>query len=114
MPEQMGTCTECGNEFTADWGDIENDICTACLERIPSHDVQKLFSMEEPDQLLINQGCAMPQVVKSYWKKVEWLDAVEKIARERKHPGPLAIDLVPADEDARPEMLLEVEATAYL
>lgn len=47
-------------------------------------------------------------------KKVEWLDTVEKIARERKHPGPLAIDLVPADEYARPEMLLEVEATAYL
>ncbi len=47
-------------------------------------------------------------------KKVEWLDTVEKIARERKHPGPLVIDLVPADEYARPEMLLEVEATAYL
>ncbi len=47
-------------------------------------------------------------------KKVEWLDTVEKIARERKHAGPLAIDLVPADEYARPEMLLEVEATAYV
>ncbi len=47
-------------------------------------------------------------------KNLEWLDTVEKIARERKHPGPLAIDLVPADEYARPEMLLEVEATAYL
>ncbi len=47
-------------------------------------------------------------------KKVEWLDTVEKIARERKHSGPLAVDLVPADEYARPEMLLEVEATAYL
>jgi len=47
-------------------------------------------------------------------KNLEWLDTVEMIARERKHPGPLPIDLVPADEYARPEMLLEVEATAYL
>ncbi len=47
-------------------------------------------------------------------KKLEWLDTVEKVAREHTHVGALPIDLVPADEYARPEMLLEVEATAYL
>ena len=47
-------------------------------------------------------------------KKLEWLDTVEKVAREHTHVGALTIDLVPADEYARPEMLLEVEATAYL
>jgi len=47
-------------------------------------------------------------------KKLEWLDTVEKVARAHTHVGALAIDLVPADEYARPEMLLEVEATAYL
>ena len=49
-----------------------------------------------------------------YVKKLEWFDTVEKIAREHTHLGALPIDLVPADEYARPEMLLEVEATAYV
>ena len=49
-----------------------------------------------------------------YVKKLEWLDTVEKIAREHTHLGAHPIDLVPADEYAGPEMLLEVEATAYV
>ena len=49
-----------------------------------------------------------------YVKKLEWLETVEKIARERTHLGAQPIDLVPADEYARPDMLLEVEATAYV
>ena len=49
-----------------------------------------------------------------YVKRLEWLDTVEKLAREHTNLGALSIDLVPADEYARPEMLLEVEVTAYV
>ncbi len=49
-----------------------------------------------------------------YVKRLGWLDTVENLVREHTHLGAHSIDLVPADEYARPEMFLEVEATAYV
>ncbi len=46
-------------------------------------------------------------------KKREWFDAVHETFRQKIGNKSLLIDLAIADEYAQPEMLLEVEATAY-
>ncbi len=48
-----------------------------------------------------------------YVKKLEWFDTVHKIIQEKLGDAPVPVDLVMADEYARPEMLVEIEATAY-
>ncbi len=48
-----------------------------------------------------------------YVKKLEWFDTVHKIIQGKLGNEPVHVDLVMADEYARPEMLIEIEATAY-
>ena len=48
-----------------------------------------------------------------YVKKLEWFDTVHETFQQKIGNKPLLIDLSMADEYALPEMLLEVEATAY-
>lgn len=48
-----------------------------------------------------------------YVKKLEWFDTVHETFQQKIGNRPLLIDLAMADEFAQPEMLLEVEATAY-
>lgn len=48
-----------------------------------------------------------------YVKKLEWFDTVHKFFRQKTGDKPLFIDMAMADEYAQPEMLIEVEATAY-
>ncbi len=48
-----------------------------------------------------------------YVRKLEWFDTVHKIIQEKLGNDPVPVDLVMADEYARPEMLVEIEATAY-
>lgn len=48
-----------------------------------------------------------------YVKKLEWFDTVQKFFQEKTGNTPLLIDMAMADEYAQPEMLIEVEATAY-
>lgn len=48
-----------------------------------------------------------------YVKKREWFDTVYKMFQDKTGHNAVSIDLVMADEYANPEMLIEVEATAY-
>lgn len=48
-----------------------------------------------------------------YVKKLEWFDTVNRIFREKLGKRPLSLDLALSDEYAQPDMLIEVEATAY-
>ena len=49
-----------------------------------------------------------------YVKKLDWFDTVHKIFQQKTGNRPLLIDVATADAYAQPEMLLEVEATAYI
>ena len=81
-----------------------------------SIEAQTRSSLDIIGETLAELGSSWNKVLllSCYVKSLEWLDTVEKIAREHTHLGALSIDLVPADEYARPEMLLEVEVTAYV
>jgi enamine deaminase RidA (YjgF/YER057c/UK114 family) len=81
-----------------------------------SIEAQTRSSLDTIGETLAELGSSWDKVLllTCYVKRLEWLDTVEKIASEHTHLGALSIELVPADEFARSEMLLEVEATAYL
>ena len=81
-----------------------------------SIETQSRSSLDIIGETLAELGSSWNKVLllSCYVKRLEWLDTVEKLAREHTNLGALSIDLVPADEYARPEMLLEVEVTAYV
>ncbi len=52
-------------------------------------------------------------LISCYVRKLEWFDTVHKTLREKLGDRPVFIDMALADEYAQPEMLIEIEATAY-
>jgi enamine deaminase RidA (YjgF/YER057c/UK114 family) len=73
-------------------------------------------ALDRIEETLAELGSSWDKVLllACYVKKYEWLDLVFKLARERAGSRPPPIELFLADGYANPEMLLEVEATAYL
>lgn len=52
-------------------------------------------------------------LVSCYVRKLEWFDTVHGIVQGKLGKGSIPVDLVMADEYAQPNMLVEIEATAY-
>jgi enamine deaminase RidA (YjgF/YER057c/UK114 family) len=66
-------------------------------------------------EILVEMGISWNKVLQlsCYVKEKEWFDTVYKILRETLGDRQVFIDMAIADGYARPEMLIEIEATAY-
>lgn len=78
-------------------------------------EVQTNAAYERISETLAELGSSWDKVLmlSCYVKKLEWFDTVHKILQKLTGNRLLSIDMAMADEYAQPEMLIEVEATAY-
>ncbi|MDP2643898.1 MAG: RidA family protein [Desulfobacterales bacterium] len=78
-------------------------------------EVQTQTACRGINEILVELGTSWDKVLllSCYVKKQEWFDMVCQLLREKTGNPSLWIDLAVADGYARPEMLIEIEATAY-